>query len=233
VKCKRLDSTLYVPGVPLDEYVVLGRTTLRIAMGEPVSDDTRRNLLDRFREIDRGIVDPPGALKFQSYPLAYLMFAATRDTAFGRMAQEWQGARMIELDAARALAAGDSARARIIARDFPSPDSVRNSPLGLAGLRTATRAEVLAQRGDLRGAVGNYESLDPYRFNFSTIEPGFTVYVRTLAARGRLFEQLGEPDKARAAYEAYLARWTIDDPVTASERAAVRAALSRLRDAPR
>jgi hypothetical protein len=73
----------------------------------------------------------------------------------------------------------------------------------------------------VKGAVGNCESLDPYRFNTSLIEPGATVYVRTLAARGRLCEQLGKPDKARTAYEAYLARWTIDDPVTASERAAV------------
>jgi hypothetical protein len=85
----------------------------------------------------------------------------------------------------------------------------------------------------VKGAVGNCESLDPYRFNTSLIEPGATVYVRTLAARGRLCEQLGEPDKARTAYEAYLARWTIDDPVTAPERAAVGSALARLRDAPR
>jgi tetratricopeptide (TPR) repeat protein len=151
------------------------------------------------------------------------------------MAQRWSGNnRMIELDAARALARGDTARAREIAKEFPTVDSLRSSNFGMAGLRTMARAEVLAQLGDLRAAVGNYEALDPARFNSNfPVEPGYTVYIRSFAARARLYEQLGDPEKARAAYEKYLALWPTDDPVTAREHAEVRAALARLRDAPR
>ena len=97
-----------------------------------------------------------------------------------------------------------------------------------------TRAEVLAGMGDLRTAVGNYEALDPKRFVMNTAnEPGLTMYVRSFAARARLYEQLGEPDKALAAFEKFLKLWPVDDPLTARERSEARAAIARLRDAPR
>jgi serine/threonine-protein kinase len=231
----RADSTYAFTGRSPAEHLPWVVCVLRVAMGEEVTPAIRSTLLEGTRAIDRATGAQANNLRFASQPLAYLVFLATRDSAAGAMAARWSGSqRMIELDAARSLAAGDSAKARDIAREFPSPDSLRNSNFGLAGLRTIARAEVLAQLGDLRNAIGNYEALDPLRFNFSTVnEPGFAVYVRSFAARGRLYEQLGNPAKAKAAYQRFLAYWTIDDPVTARERAEVRAALARLADSPR
>jgi hypothetical protein len=204
-------------------------------MGEELTPALRETLIAGARTIDRQSAETGDQIRRTAAPLAYLIFLATRDSAVGAMAQRWQSnARMIELDAMRALAAGDTNRARDIAREFPTVDSLRTTNFGLVGMRTMTRAEVLAQLGDLRNAAGNYEALAPSRFTFnSPNEPGLPLYIRSFAARGRIYEQLGEPEKARTAYETYLAIWSVDDPVTARERAEVRAAIARLRDAPR
>jgi tetratricopeptide (TPR) repeat protein len=216
-------------------YVPWMLSTFRLAMGEELTPALRRALIAGARTVDRASGDTADQLRRTAAPLAYLIFLATRDSTVGAMAQRWQSnVRMIELDAMRALAEGDTARARAIALDFPTVDSLRSTNFGLAGMRTMTRAEVLAQLGDLRAAVGNYEALAPSRFAFnSPNEPGLPLYIRSFAARGRLYEQLGEPEKARTAYEKYLELWSVDDPVTARERGEVRAAIARLRDAPR
>jgi hypothetical protein len=216
-------------------YVPWMVATLRVAMGEEVTPAIRQALIAGVRLIDREDGATADQVRRLAGSLAYLVFLATRDSSVGAMGQRWMGnARMIEFDAMRALAAGDTTRAREIAREFPTMDSLRSTNFGLAGMRTMTRAEVLAQLGDLRSAVGNYEALTPYRFTFNTPnEPGLPLYIRSFAARGRLYEQLGEPDRALTAYERYLALWPEDDPVTARERAEVRAAVARLRDAPR
>jgi tetratricopeptide (TPR) repeat protein/TolB-like protein/predicted Ser/Thr protein kinase len=210
-------------------------SVMRAAMGATLTPELRRTLIEGARTTDRATGPRADGFRNSSAPLAYLVFLATRDSSVGAMAQRWAfNNRMIELDAARALVDGDTARARTIAREFPTPDSLRTTNFGMAGLRTMARAEVLAQLGDLRTAVGNYEALDPTRFTFNTPnEPGLTLYIRSFAARARLYEQIGEPDKARTAYERFLALWPVDDPITARERSEARAALARLRDAPR
>ncbi|HEX6943037.1 MAG TPA: hypothetical protein VF128_08905, partial [Gemmatimonadaceae bacterium] len=134
-------------------------------------------------------------------------------------------------DAARALAVGDTARALQIAATFISPDSTRKSGLSLAGMRTFARADLMDRLGNPAAAVGYYEALDPARFNVNClICPGMTLYVRSFFALGRLYEQLKEPARALAAYEKFLTWWPVEDPVTATERTAAKAAINRLKD---
>ncbi len=232
---RAIDTVFAGSTVDPTTHVAWMTAVMRVAMGEPLTPDLRRALIDGARVVDRAPAPQANVIRTTSAPLAYLVFLATHDSTVGAMAQRWlPNSRMIELDAARALAAGDTARARTIASAFPTPDSLRGSNFGMAGMRTMTRAEVLAGMGDLRTAVGNYEALDPKRFVMNTAnEPGLTMYVRSFAARARLYEQLGEPDKALAAFEKFLKLWPVDDPLTARERSEARAAIARLRDAPR
>ena len=166
-------------------------------------------------------------------PLAYVSFMLTGDTAFSGVVKRATagGPRQPDLEAREALVRGDTAAARAIAATFSPADSVRRARLGLAGLRTVTRAEVLEALGDTRGAIALYEAMHPSRFVTSFVDPGFAVYVRTFAARARLYESIGERDKAIAAWEELLRRWAKGDAITEPARAEARAALQRLRDA--
>ncbi|MBL8960840.1 MAG: hypothetical protein JNJ98_13380, partial [Gemmatimonadetes bacterium] len=179
---------------------------------------------------------PAGALpqlRQGMLPLAYVSFMLTGDTAFSGVVKRITagGPRQPDLEAREALLRGDTAAARAIAATFSSADSVRRARLGLAGLRTVTRAEVLEALGDTRGAIALYEAMHPSRFATAFIDPGFAVYVRTFAARARLYESIGERDKAVAAWEEFLRRWAKGDAITEPARREARAALQRLRDA--
>jgi hypothetical protein len=57
--------------------------------------------------------------------------------------------------------------------------------------------------------------------------------VRSALTRARLWRQLGERDKAIAAYEDFLARWRTADGVAARQASEARTELAALRDAPR
>lgn len=124
-------------------------------------------------------------------------------------------------------------RARTLVATYSPADSVRKARLGLAGLRTVLRAETLELLGDQRGAIAQYDAMHPSRFVAIFVDPGFAVYVRTYAARARLHEQLGDRDKAIAAWEEFLRRWAGGDAVTEPARREARAALQRLRVARR
>jgi tetratricopeptide (TPR) repeat protein len=99
-------------------------------------------------------------------------------------------------------------------------------------MRTVVRAEVIEDLGDIAEAAAQYEAIDPARFNTSFVDPGFAVYVRSFAARARLYEQLGERDKSIAAWEEFLARWRNGDAITEPARAEAQVALRRLRESP-
>jgi hypothetical protein len=229
----RSDSTVWPTTQPAKPVMDVTLTALRVAMGEPLTPGVQRALITGVRSLER-----EGA-KFRmgrslGGELAYLAFLATRDTSMASMAQRIRGGTMIELDASRALVEGDTAKAREIAATFITPDSTRKLTQAMGGMRVLARADVMERLGDPAVAVGYYEALDPSRFNLSAIvSPGMTLYVRSFFALGRLYEQLNEPIRARAAYEKFLAWWPVEDPITATERAAAKAALNRLRDRAR
>jgi tetratricopeptide (TPR) repeat protein len=207
-------------------------TALHVAQRGEMTAEERATLLRGLRQAENG--PPNSQMRFGAIPIAYVGYLATRDTVFSnfvrRLAvgqQAWP-----ELDASEALERGDTARVRTIAATFTKADSVAKARLGMAGMRTVLRAEIIAALGDAREAAGQYEALHPSRFNGSLVDPGHTVYVRSFAARARLYEQLGEREKAIGAWEEFLRRWEKGDADTEPARREARTALQRLRDEP-
>jgi len=232
----RTDSVLpfgSMPTRPLLRGYTLG---LAGAMRGALTDTERRELLAGLRRVESSNDAAMAQLRQGMVPLAYVGFMLTGDTAFAEIVKRSSPstAPQPDLDARIALVLGDTAKARQAVAKFSPADSVAKARLGLAGLRTVMRAEVLEVLGDKRGAIAQYEAMHPSRFNSSFIDPGYAVYVRTFAARARLYEQVGERDKAIAAWQDFLRRWEKGDAITEPARAEARTALQRLRDsAPR
>jgi hypothetical protein len=95
---------------------------------------------------------------------------------------------------------------------------------------------VLAALGDLRGAVATYEAIDPSHLPLAQLFPDarWALYARSFLARGQLYEELGERDKARAAYERFLELWKTaeGDPRLEPQLRMAREGLNRLKDTP-
>lgn len=96
------------------------------------------------------------------------------------------------------------------------------------------RAEVLAEVGDLPGAIAAYEAIDPTEWNQlqGVPDPRWTMYARSHLARGQMYEELGDRAKAEAAYQQFLDLWKDADPVLQTQVSAARAGIARLRDRP-
>lgn len=231
------DSVFPFTTTPTRPTLELYREALALALGGEPSPAGRALLLERLR----GVSATPGPVgqqlraNLQSVP--YLGYLMTRDTAFSGIIREWNaGLQLTELDALAALAAGDTAAAEVLARTFPLPDSLRNPAIrfGVGGMRSVARAEVLAAVGRPADALGTLEATDLRRINATGIsEPGYAVWVRGWLARARLYQRLGEPDRAREAYQRFLAYWREADGVAEAERRQAVAELGRLTDTPR
>jgi tetratricopeptide (TPR) repeat protein len=79
-----------------------------------------------------------------------------------------------------------------------------------------------------------YEMIEPSRLSgdLTTLaDPGLAFLARSYLARGRVYEQLGERDKAAAAYERFVALWKDADPQLQPQVREARAGLARVRDA--
>ncbi len=235
---KSTDSVFPFTQVPTGPSLDLNRDALRIAMGAGMTPALRATFLERLR----GVAGTPGVageqLRASLQSIVYLAFMTTRDTAFQALLTELypQGGVLTEVTALRALSDGDTAAARQIAVTFPAPDSLRNPAIrfGVGGMRSVARAEVLAALGMTRQAAETLEATDILRINQSGIaEPGYTLWVRSWLARARLWSQLGERERARAAYEEFIRRWAGADGVAAAEVRQARLELGRLTDAPR
>ena len=214
-------------------------TAIKVALSGEVKPEQLRDMVTAVRAIDSVRAHPTSTNRFLSTyfePAAFLMYSITRDTLFAAALQRWRGNTPDPtIDVALALGRGDSTEARKLAAKLTPLDQIRNSGVtfGYAGLRTALRGDLAAELGNTDEAVGSYEALKPSRFSIGFIEPGFAVYVRTFAARARLYEKKGERDKAIAAWEEVLRRWKDGDAITEPARKEARAALNRLRDAGR
>jgi tetratricopeptide (TPR) repeat protein/predicted Ser/Thr protein kinase len=210
------------------------KRAMRLAMGEPLTDGARRALLANVRSIDTTPPPVGTQARAQSVGVPYLAYLVSRDTNFRAAARRWGSQDFPELDAIAALSRGDTAAALTMAQTFTKPDSLRNPAVrfGLGGLRTIARAEVLAGVGLTRQAAETYEAMSVDRMQRAALaEPGYAVWVRTWLARARLWKQLNERDKAIAAYEEFIRRWTDADGIAAQQVAEARRELAEMRDA--
>jgi len=233
---QRTDSIMPFGAVPTAPMLRGYRTGVVAAMRGTLTAAEKTEVLRGLQRVEATAADGPQQMRQGMLPLAYVAFMLSGDTAFSGIVRRMSfgTARQPELDAREALLRGDTAAARAVAATFTSADSVKKSPLGFAGMRTVVRAEVLEVLGDKRGAIAQYEALHPSRFVNAFIDPGYAVYVRSFAARARLYEEVGERDKAIASWEEFLRRWEKGDAITEPIRREARTALQRLRDsAPR
>jgi hypothetical protein len=208
----------------------------KVAMGAPPAS-VRPAIDAGLRFLER--MPPPGGpqLRQQSVAGVYTMYVATREPRYLALLREWRGPSAqpwTELDALEALRRGDSARARELARGFPSADSARAADGSINGARWATRALLLEELGDARAALRYYEVIEPARFGeFGLVDPGPALHARGLLARARLYEQVGDRAAAARAYEAFAAQWAGADPAFQAPLREARAGLVRVRDAAR
>lgn len=228
------DSVLPGSAIPASVAGSAFAMSVRMGMGVPVSDADRKTIL---RGIELAGKEPP-AVRQASISLPYMAFLATHDKTFADVAKSWSpstaAAPYPELDALIALARGDTAKAVQAVATFPSADSIGRGVIGMAGLRVYARAEAAAGIGDARKAVALYEAVDPSRFaDINVGEPGYAMYVRSFLARARLYEQLGETDKAIKAYEEFATRWKDADAPLQGQVREARSAAARLRDNPK
>ncbi len=231
---EQTDSTLPFSTTRTADVMHMTRGVLRVAMGEPMNDELHREVLRALRAMDTmsGPLGPQVRAGSLSIPI--LAFLASKDTAFVAYIRKWSNVPWPELDALIALDRGDTATAERAAQALPKPDSLRNPNLrfGAGGMRTIARIELLARLGMTRQAAESYEAIDASRINRAGLaEPGYTVLVRTLLTRARLWRQLGERDKAIASYEAFIQRWRDADSVAAVQVRQARQELAALRDA--
>jgi tetratricopeptide (TPR) repeat protein len=236
----RLASALEprIPGLPARDQgkgALWYARAVQLAMGLPAAP--LRPMLDS------GIVKIDGLTGFngsmarrQNISVPYVAYLTTRDSLYLGAVRRWSTPTQSwpELDALAALDAGDSTRVIEAVRRFPSVDSLLAAGAPMVLMRWIARAEVLQRVGDLRRALQLYEVLDPTRF--TTIggagDPGLALYPRSFLARGRLYEQLGEREKAAAAYSRFLELWKAADPSLQPQLREARAGLGRVRDLP-
>ncbi len=208
----------------------------RLAMGAPATPQLQRVIRSGIEQLNgAGEGGTPSSLRQQSIGVPYVAYLATRDSSFVGVVRDWlpPAVRLLELDASLALDRGDTLAARRLAAEFPTADQLRNRTLTSGGVRALTQAEVRARLGDLRGALDTYAAMELNNLQLGMAEPGAALFVRSYLVRARLYEQLGEADKATAAYERFVSWWSNADPSLHDELREARMALQRLRDGAR
>lgn len=231
------DSLFPFSSSPTDRAIGLYVSTMQVAMGDSITPAVHRMLLATTREMDADSSPIGDQVRVGSQSIPYLAFLLTRDTTFRIFVKNWTNAREFgELDALAALSRGDTATARRLAEAFPSPDSLRNprTRFGFGGMRSVARAEVLTALGQQRRAAETFDATSVERINQNGLaEPGYPIWVRTWMARARLWAQVGERDRAIAAYEEFIRRWKDADGSAAEEVVQARKELAQLRDPPK
>jgi tetratricopeptide (TPR) repeat protein len=233
-----VDPTFPFTRTPTREFMTWYATALQVAIAGSATPEQRRVLTVGTQRVSAGEEGVMAQIAATSGGVIYTGFLATRDTLFSnalrRMTPNATPTTFSDLDALEALQRGDTAKARTIAESYSHPDSVAKARLSFAGLRVVGRAEVLAAVGNLEWAARYLEALDTKRFNTSGLsEPGFPSFTRSFATRGRLYEELGNRQKALAAYEEFLRRTENGDAAIASQRRDATSAVARLRDGAR
>ncbi|HZO19683.1 MAG TPA: serine/threonine-protein kinase [Gemmatimonadaceae bacterium] len=229
----RVEPTL--PGVNLPMRYITGmwRAMSRLALGLD-SREMRRTLDSSIAALDRLNTPISAGIKAQARGLPIIAYLTTRDSVYLQPLRRW-GPRQVpaELEALRALEAGDTTRAMRIASQFRSPDSLRLVSDAGTGFARFAQAELFARLGDVRRAIAIYESMQRKDLGLSFgADPRWPLYARSFLARGQLYEQLGDRPRAIAAYEQFVDIWKDASPELQGQVRLAREGLIRLKDAP-
>jgi tetratricopeptide (TPR) repeat protein len=220
-------------GVPtsvfLDPWVALNKA----ALGMDFSG-VRAPLDNVARNFDPGARGITAQARSSNMLLMLAAFVASRDTLYINAIRKWapEETRTAPPPIAGLLAIirGDTAAARAEAAKFgePRPNSVASF------FDPFLKAEVLAELGDLRGAIAVYESIETADLTGAAgvPDPRWAMYARSHLARGQMYEELGERAKAEAAYQQFVDLWREADPELQPQVRAAQAGLARLRDRP-
>jgi serine/threonine-protein kinase len=229
----RVEPTLPGTNIPMRSITMMWRAMTRLSLGMD-SPQLRRTADSSFAAIDRMTSAVAPGIQAQARGLALLAFLTTRDSSYVAPLRRWGSKRVpAEVEALLALNAGDSARAAKIAATFTPPDSVRIITDAGAGLATFAQAEIFARLGELRRAAATYESIQrkDLGLTFGT-DPRWPLYARSFLERGQLYEQLGDRQRAVAAYEEFLRIWKDAAPELQGQVRQAKEGIIRLRDAP-
>ncbi|MDQ3698114.1 MAG: protein kinase [Gemmatimonadota bacterium] len=206
-----------------------------LAMGLPFSS-LRKEIDAQLRTFEALGDSVQGEVAQTRVMVAYYAYVLGRDTTYLERLRTWAPALVDSppLRALQALEAGDSTEAARLASGFPRGDTLKARAIAVrGGLDAYVEAEVLTAVGDARGAIATYEGIRPERYQVMVLpDPRWPLYARSFLARGRLYEQLGEPERAVAAYTRFLELWKEADPRLQPQLRDAREGLARLRDTP-
>ena len=212
----------------LDPWVALTKAALGLDFAN--LRDPLDNVARNFDPNRQGL--PPQAMQLNSQ-LMFTAFVVTGDTTYVDALLRWQKTPVPSFPVVTALVAiarGDTAAARQTAGTFESLDK---GPMNGA-FDEFLKAEVLAELGDLRGAIAAYERIGPAKLTGmqGVPDPRWAMYARSHFARGRMYEELGERAKAEAAYQQFVDLWDDADQSLQPQVTAAREGIARLRDRP-
>ena len=198
--------------------------------------ELKRPLETSLRYLDGFGKAPPQEMVNARMMMPYYAYVLLKDTSYATYLQKWNGEALLKPLSMQALAAfnrGDTANARRLAAQFPRGDSIKARALGPASnLGPYIEAELLTELGDLRGAIATYEGISTSRYSiFGLPDPRWPLHSRSFLARAKLYEEIGERDKAIASYERFLELWKNADPRLDPQLKEARDGLLRLRDA--
>jgi serine/threonine protein kinase len=115
-------------------------------------------------------------------------------------------------------------------------DREKRVPPGRAAVILRDLADALAYahaQGVVRRAIAIYESINRTHLSLRFgPDPRWPLYARSFLSRGQLYEQLGDRQRAIAAYEQFLEIWKEASPELQGQVRLAREGLIRLRDAP-
>ena len=219
-------------GVPTASVLGPFRAAMSAGLGED-EKATEAEIRSTIKQLEALPGDVGRDVRRQAVHIVYAAFMVTRDTTFLTTIQRWSGEKpTATLLALAAIEAGDTAGARRIAQQFPRGDTTAVITYNRDAGSRLVEAEVLMRLGDLRGALGSLETLDPKRFTAIDLDPNWAFYPRTLMQRADLHERLGEPDRAAALYTQVTELWKDADAKGQALVSLAQARLSALRDRP-
>jgi hypothetical protein len=220
-------------GRPVPIMSILGPFRTAVFAGLEIDlPRARREVAATIKQLDAMEGPYADQARQQAMGTVYTGYMLTRDTSYLATIRRWSKNEPIPaVMALAALEAGDTARARTLAAQFPRGDTAKivGSDQGSSAI---VEAEVLSRLGDARGALQTLEAIEPTDFNVLGLDPRWALYPRVLMQRAEIYERLGERARADSAYRRVLELWKGADAKGESILRVARTRRQALDDAP-